>query len=104
VYIVTAVPLLVYLMADHVRLNPLAAKWATLLGNTTYSSYLLHFPIQLSLIILATAAGWSLPKEQPAFLLAFLVGSVALGAICYEHFEVPMQARIRRACLPGSQQ
>ena len=73
------------------------------LGNATYSSYLLHFPIQLLMVIAVDALGLS----RSIFLhpLAFLsyVVVVFLSALAvYRWFEVPAQNWIRSLSLPVS--
>src|SRR5204862_4115285 len=38
-YITTATPLMIHLLATHVRLSGSLAQWVATAGNTTYSSY-----------------------------------------------------------------
>ncbi|MEY4763799.1 MAG: hypothetical protein RI907_472 [Pseudomonadota bacterium] len=66
------------------------------LGHTTYASYLLHFPVQLTLMAAATAGGFSWPVQEAWFLLAFLGGVFTLAALSYRRLEVPAQAWLRR--------
>lgn len=94
-YITTAAPLLIHLLATQLRMPTPVARWAVAAGNTTYASYLLHFPLQLGLMGWATHTGWQLPREEPAFLLAYLGISVTLGAWVYRWFEIPVQLCIR---------
>jgi peptidoglycan/LPS O-acetylase OafA/YrhL len=68
-------------------------------GNLTYSSYLLHFPLQLLVVIAATASGLALPLTNPLFLLAYIVGTLAVAALSYRAFEVPLQNWLRRRVL-----
>ncbi len=95
-YITTATPLLLHLLATEVRLSGWLARWAATAGNTTYASYLLHFPLQLGLVLWATATGWVVPRDQPIFFLAYLGVSLALGMLTFRYFEMPMQDRLRR--------
>jgi len=66
------------------------------LGDISYSTYLLHFPMQLALVLIALRVGW-----QPAFfmqgwvLLAFYVVLIALGTVSYRFFERPLQNLLR---------
>jgi len=95
-YITTATPLLIYLLATHVRLSGSLAHWVATAGNTTYSSYLLHFPLQMGLMLWAANTGWQIPRESSAFFIAYLCISVALGVAAFRGFEMPMQNRLRR--------
>ncbi len=78
------------------------ARWISLLGNTTYASYLLHFPLQLAL---ATAVGQPLaerlPLGSPWWLLGYLAVVFALAAIVYRAIEVPAQAWLRARLMPA---
>jgi peptidoglycan/LPS O-acetylase OafA/YrhL len=66
------------------------------LGNATYSSYLLHFPLQLLLVIVVDAIGWKRSVfYSPVSLLAYLSLVVGLSLVVYRHFEMPAQNFIR---------
>ncbi|MGZ5988630.1 MAG: acyltransferase family protein [Rhizomicrobium sp.] len=71
------------------------------LGDISYSTYMLHFPMQLALVLLALRIGLA-----PAFfmqgwvMVAFLVALIALGGLSYFYFEKPMQAWLRRGTAP----
>lgn len=80
--------------------HPRSARLAGLisaLGNTTYASYLLHFPLQLAL---AAAIGAPLverlPLGSPWWLAGYLVVVFALAAVVYRAIELPAQAWLRR--------
>ena len=68
-------------------------------GNLTYSTYLIHFPMQLGVAIVALAAGITLPLAEAWFLLAYLTASIVIGRIVFVRFEAPMQDLIRTATL-----
>lgn len=67
-------------------------------GNLTYSSYLLHFPLQI-LFMLAIGAG-ILPRDaygSAGWLLLFLAVLVVLSHFTYVWFERPVQDWLRTA-------
>lgn len=66
------------------------------IGDITYSSYLLHFPLQLVLMIAVTNR--HLRPDfylSPLWFLLFLTVLVASSYATFRYFEVPMQRRIR---------
>lgn len=67
---------------------------AQLLGNLTYSSYLLHFPVQLAVVIGFGAAGFHVPWTDTRFFLIFFAVVLGLSYLCYRYFERPLENRI----------
>jgi peptidoglycan/LPS O-acetylase OafA/YrhL len=66
------------------------------LGNATYSSYLIHFPIQLAIVI--TIDGLGLSRSlflSPITFLAYLATVTASALLVYRRFEAPAQNWIR---------
>jgi peptidoglycan/LPS O-acetylase OafA/YrhL len=66
-------------------------------GNLTYSTYLLHFPLQLLLAIIVAWTGIRLPLTSSLFLLAYIGITLTAAAVCYRRFELPAQNWLRRA-------
>ena len=105
-------PLATWLMASTPPLLFLAAQdWRGLerwqapiqaAGNLTYSTYLIHFPLQLIVAIVAVAGGIALPVGEAWFLLAYLAAVIVIGRIVFLRFEAPMQTMIRAATLAPS--
>jgi peptidoglycan/LPS O-acetylase OafA/YrhL len=96
-YVALLTPLATLLLLDWVQpRSKRVAGWIALLGNTTYASYLLHFPLQLVLATLVAGQPERLPLHHPAWLIGFLVVVFALAALVYRHVEVPAQAWLRR--------
>jgi peptidoglycan/LPS O-acetylase OafA/YrhL len=70
------------------------------LGDLTYSSYLVHFPIQLILVQLVDMAGWgrTIFLSRLTFVLYLLL--IALASLgLYHAFERPAQNWLRRLLL-----
>jgi peptidoglycan/LPS O-acetylase OafA/YrhL len=71
-----------------------------MVGNLTYSSYLLHFPLQLVFFTVLTQNGVS-----PQFfygelsMLAFFAVLIPLCLLSYHYFETPAQRFLRKALL-----
>jgi len=94
-----AVPCLLMLLSKD---WPLLGRWAGAVqaaGNLTYSSYLLHFPLQVAVAIAVAASGVIPPLASPWFLAAYLGVTLGAAAISYRWFELPAQRWIRRRTL-----
>jgi peptidoglycan/LPS O-acetylase OafA/YrhL len=97
-FLLVAAPCLLVLLAQ-MRLprswhGPIQAA-----GNLTYSSYLLHFPLQLMLAIGVAASGITPPLTSPLFLAAYLGITLIVAAMSYRWFELPAQSWIRQRTL-----
>jgi peptidoglycan/LPS O-acetylase OafA/YrhL len=99
-FIYTVSPLTILALALHERV--LGGKWQrfSFVGDISYSTYMLHFPMQLSLALIA--AHFALTPaffENGVALLVFYAALIGLGALSYNAFERPMQSWLRD--LPG---
>jgi peptidoglycan/LPS O-acetylase OafA/YrhL len=66
------------------------------LGNATYSSYLIHFPLQLAAVIVVDYFGIRRVIFFNPFALILYLASVIMGALAvYHYFERPAQEWIR---------
>ncbi len=112
-YVVMPLTLLALgLMQDHWRTAGLSRdrlhkiSW---IGDISYSIYLIHFPLQLA-IMLAMARLPFAERAQifssPLALLAFMAAAAGLGWLSFHYFEMPMrrylQKRMRPALAPSS--
>jgi peptidoglycan/LPS O-acetylase OafA/YrhL len=77
------------------RSGPLVGRTATVLGNTTYASYLLHFPLQLLCVLGMEALGVVRPLAAGWFFITYMAVTFLLAAVCYEFFEWPAQQWLR---------
>ena len=79
--------------------GPLWARFK-LLGDISYSTYLLHFPLQLLVAIVAISA-W-VPRAtflSPVALLAFFAALIGVAVLSHRYFEMPMQRWLRSRAL-----
>jgi peptidoglycan/LPS O-acetylase OafA/YrhL len=98
ILLVTVPCLLVLLSRDWPVLN----RWqrsVQFAGNLTYSSNLLHFPLQLLLAIGVAMSGLTPPLSSPWFLVAYLGITLTIAALSYRNFELPAQNWLRREVL-----
>jgi peptidoglycan/LPS O-acetylase OafA/YrhL len=91
VLVIVAIPTVILAFS----LNEHRLKWATSklswLGDISYSSYLLHFPVMLALV----TAGVVLNPRSHIHLTVYLTGIVILSLICFRYVERPMQNQLR---------
>lgn len=72
------------------------------LGDISYASYLLHFPLQLCVMLAAVHWGW--PKTlfmNPLSLLGFFLLLIAVSLASHRWFEKPIQNWLRKKLLPA---
>ncbi|MDK9696083.1 MAG: acyltransferase [Siculibacillus sp.] len=70
------------------------------LADTTYSSYLVHFPIQIAAVALTDRLGFERSiYDSPLALIGFLLATFWLGWVVFHRFERPAQTWLRRCML-----
>lgn len=77
------------------QLDGKSGKVAEFLGNMTYASYLIHFPILLLTVIGFQLAKTPVPWQQPGMLIAWIVIVFGLSPLVYQKFETPVQQYLR---------
>jgi peptidoglycan/LPS O-acetylase OafA/YrhL len=68
------------------------------LGNLTYASYLLHFPLELAIVLVLDRMGIPITKIlfEPWFFVTWLVIVFGLAHLTYHGFERPAQDALRK--------
>ena len=95
-FIFVVVPLTLAALALHEELFGGAWSRFTLLGDISYSTYLIHFPMQLTLALLALHFGWMPADFMHGYvMIAFYAVLIGLGWASYTFLERPAQAFIR---------
>ena len=89
-------PSLILLCTLHLRGSKRTSGFLVAAGSMTYSSYLLHIPIQITIMTILTLLGVTPPIYSPIFFLAFILGTLTLSYWCYRLFEMPAQNWLRR--------
>lgn len=90
-------PLAIYALLRWLRPRGAApARLLATLGNLTYSSYLLHFPLQVAIALACAALGRAIPLYSRGLFLGFVGGAFGLAYVSYRYFERPAQDALRR--------
>lgn len=71
------------------------------IGDITYATYLLHFPIQLVVVCVAAYYEIIISYGNASTLLIFLLGVIALSVPTYYFFERPAQSFFRHHLIPA---
>jgi peptidoglycan/LPS O-acetylase OafA/YrhL len=93
------------LLFAFLALSPRDDSWAGRLygglGKLTYSTYMIHFPLQLAAVTILDALGISRAVfYSVTALLLFVAAVMGVGYVLFSRFEMPMQAYVRSRLLP----
>ena len=89
-------PVLIWLAAALEMLGISAGRVGIATGNLTYSSYLIHVPIQICLILVMDIfIGSRDPVGSPVFLVSYLAGVLVAAHFTYRFVELPLKRRLR---------
>jgi peptidoglycan/LPS O-acetylase OafA/YrhL len=92
-------PLLLFCLSRSIATPKWAQATIEAAGNMTYSSYLLHFPLQLTVMLGFALAGRPVPVYSGALLAVYLLTTLLLSYFTYRLFEMPAQRFIRSSLL-----
>ena len=90
------IPIVLYLSAINFNLLEKFRNIILVLGNLTYSSYLIHFPIQLLISIICLIFGIKINFYNNVFFLIYIFLVLILSYFTYINFERPIKENIRK--------
>jgi peptidoglycan/LPS O-acetylase OafA/YrhL len=97
---VVVFPATIYALALYETRRGTLGKRFAVLGDISYATYMLHFPLQLTLAIAATLFGASLSYFMtPQALVGFFALLLPLSYASHRLFEMPVQSSLRRRFL-----
>jgi peptidoglycan/LPS O-acetylase OafA/YrhL len=89
---------ILWLALTETRHGGFGRKYA-FLGDLSYSSYLLHFPLQMLVMgVLIQARATQEVFYSPVLLLLFFAVLIAVSLASHRYFEVPVQRYLREKC------
>jgi len=100
-FLVVFTPAIIILCVTHIRETRVANRILVPAGNMTYASYLLHVPIQITVVTLCSVANVAVPFYSKAFFVVFILGTLAVSHWVYAVFEMPAQRFVRRTLMPA---
>jgi len=95
-FLLAYLPFVLFLIARDFQAPAPVQRVIEAAGNMTYSSYLIHFPIQLSLAIWCNWQGRPIPYHSVKFFALFMLLTLVAAYYLYRCFELPAQNLIRR--------
>jgi peptidoglycan/LPS O-acetylase OafA/YrhL len=95
ILILTCMPTLLFCLSRKIALPAPVHKLLEAGGNMTYSSYLLHFPIQLLIALGFSMSGSPIPFYDGWFFAAFVTATLLAAYLTYRYFEAPARALLR---------
>jgi peptidoglycan/LPS O-acetylase OafA/YrhL len=85
-------------------INVSASRVGVAFGHLTYASYLIHIPVQITLLItLDGIIGSRSAVNSPLFLFGFVGSVLALAWFTYTYVERPAQSYFRRSLTKGKE-
>jgi len=88
-------PILLFCLSREIALPRAVQAMIVTAGNMTYSSYLLHFPLQLAVVLCFALAGREVPVYSGALFAVYLLTTLLLSYFTFRTFEAPAQNFIR---------
>ena len=88
-------PVLLFCLSREISVPAAIQKAVEAAGNMTYSSYLLHFPIQLLIVLGFTIARTQIPLYDVTFFGVYLAVTLLASYLAYRYFEAPAQNLVR---------
>jgi peptidoglycan/LPS O-acetylase OafA/YrhL len=92
-------PALVLVLASLQNLRHNLGRSCRIIGDITYSTYLIHFPLQLLIIYVASTFDFAIPYRSPFVLVLFLATLLAISIPTHYLFERPAQSFFRKLLL-----
>jgi peptidoglycan/LPS O-acetylase OafA/YrhL len=92
-------PILLFCLSRDIAMPASLQKAVEAAGNMTYSSYLLHFPIQLVAVVGFTMVRAPIPLYDSTFFGLYIGTTLVASYLAYRYFEAPAQNLIRERLL-----
>jgi peptidoglycan/LPS O-acetylase OafA/YrhL len=88
-------PFAVFALAAFQKVRPNAGRPIRIIGDITYSTYLLHFPLQLTAVLILEELSIYVDFRTKLAWCAFILSVIAMSIVSFYFFERPMQRLLR---------
>ena len=88
-------PALLYIASQNIRVKSSLQKSIEMAGNLTYSSYLIHFPIQIIIVTFFSLTNIQIPFYNVFFFLSYILLTLIISHVSYYYYEAPARKLIR---------
>ena len=95
-FLMSYTPILLFVCAQHFNVSTAIRKTIEAAGNATYSSYLIHFPVQLAIALYFLNTEQKIPYYSTIFFIGFIFLTFVISYFIYRLFELPALKWIRR--------
>lgn len=99
-FLMSYLPVLLLFIAQPFSVAPFIQKTIESIGNITYSSYLIHYPLQLVIVICFVFAEKEVPYYNKIFFIGYIFITLCAAHYIYKFFELPIQNLIRKRLNP----
>jgi peptidoglycan/LPS O-acetylase OafA/YrhL len=99
-FLLTYTPILLFCLSCNMTFSAATQRLLEAAGNMTYSSYLLHFPIQLLIALSFAMSGSRVPFYDSWFFVMFVASTLLAAYFAFRYFEAPAQNLLRSYFLP----
>jgi peptidoglycan/LPS O-acetylase OafA/YrhL len=93
--LLTYTPILLFCLSREITVPAVVQEAVEAAGNMTYSSYLLHFPVQLLTVLGFSIIGAPIPLYDVTLFGAYLAITLLASYFTYRYFEAPAQNLVR---------
>ncbi len=94
-FLLAYTPILLLCFSGKIALSPPSQRLLEAAGNMTYSSYLLHFPVQIFIALGFSLLRRPIPFYDHLFFVSFVGATLLASYLTYRYFEAPAQTLIR---------
>lgn len=94
-FMLTYGPILLFCLSREFSVTASIQRFIEAAGNMTYSSYLLHFPMQLAIALVFSAIKMPIPYYDVTFFVLYMTSTLLAAYLTYRYFEAPAQNIIR---------
>ena len=98
-FILLCGPIIIYFLVTKTKISPSVTNLSKKLGDLTYASYLIHFPIQICFMIYFNFKNELIPYENPYFFIFYLTIVLISSWFLFNFYEKPLQTYIREIFL-----